>query len=496
MAHRIFLAHLSVLTIAAVLLIATTLRADTDADKRTAANVRLPIKTRIEACTRLLAAEGLSKTERTWALMQRGNLYRRMDEFDKALADFAKAEQLDPGNPEIHQDRAHVSFNGKRYAEAVAEHDKAHKLDPRHAWSWYVRGRARENLKNYDEALKDYDKALELSPRYLSAYSGRALLHLRRKDYPKAIKDCDGALALDPYYASAYFVRGSAHDLLGNATAALHDHAIALSLNPNLDGPERDLKRLAESATASGTTAGPIPYQAPTKGLSIAYLMTVRTKQAKKSDMEESILELAEWFKKKRVPEPKIKLFLLRQVTAETDGVTTVEPANKYPDIDRRKPSVTTIDYYRSMWPMVFPMGNTGIVLTIELDREPLDALWPLKPGNKGTGGAKLFFIGPDPLTEQAKFLGCKKPGDRVPFGQMKWVGGVVGVEKVVVPAGVFETIVIRVEEEMEIVMMGRSRKNTSTLTWWYAPSVRWWVKRTRDVGDDLIVDEAETIEQ
>ena len=328
----------------------------------------------------------------------------------------------------------------------------------------------------------------------MDAYSGRACLHIRRKNYKKAIKDGNGAIALNPYYAGAYALRGTAQDLLGNDKAALHDQAIAFSLDPNWIGPDRDLNRLAAAAKGSGTITGPVAYQPPKKGLSIAYLMTVRTKEPKKDEMEEAIGGLIGWFKKKRVPKPKAKRFLIRQVIAEKDGVTTVKPANKYPDTDRRKPPVATIDYYRSMWPMLFPMGSTGMALTIELDRKPLDALWPLKPGTQGAGGAKLFFVGPDPLTPQAEFFGCKKPGDRVPFGQMKWTGGVVGAEKVVVPAGVFETIVLRVEEEMEIVMMGRSRKQTSTVTWWYAPSVRWWVKRIRDTGTDLIVDEAETI--
>jgi hypothetical protein len=42
--------------------------------------------------------------------------------------------------------------------------------------------------------------------------------------------------------------------------------------------------------------------------------------------------------------------------------------------------------------------------------------------------------------------------------------------------------------------MMGRTRKSASTVTWYYAPSVRWWVKRTREVEKDIIVDEAAEI--
>jgi len=42
--------------------------------------------------------------------------------------------------------------------------------------------------------------------------------------------------------------------------------------------------------------------------------------------------------------------------------------------------------------------------------------------------------------------------------------------EKVVGPAGAFETTVIRFEETMEMSMFGRTRKARSVVICWYAP--------------------------
>jgi tetratricopeptide (TPR) repeat protein len=485
---------LSLAAIAIVVSVAGMAYGAKGADKRAADNSRLDTKTRIEACTRLLALDDLSKTERAWALLKRGYLYRRKEKFAEALVDFEKAEKIDPGNPRLHRERAYVHYSMKKYPETDAELTKAIKLDPRNAWSWYVRGRVYTNQRKYDDALKAYDKALALSPRYFLAYDGRARLNVRRKDYPKAIEDCEGMLALDPYYASAYTARGSAYALTDKPNLGIRDHAIALSLDPNLDGPERDLKKLVEKATAAGPASGPAEFKQPKKGLSFSYLMTVKAKTPKKDEMEEAIGGLMGWFKKKRVPKPKFRAFLLREVAGGKDNLITIKPSNKYPNIDRKKAPVKEIDYYRALWPTILPMGNTGEVLDIEYEKAPLDALWPLKVGNKGKGTAKLFFVGPDPLTPPAKFFGCKKPGDRIPFGQINWTGGVTGREKVTVPAGVFNTLVIRFEQEMELVMMGRSQKRTIIVTWWYAPSVRWWVKRTQESGPDIITNEAETI--
>jgi len=485
---------LSLVAMAVIVSLAGLAFADKDADKRLAANSKANFTKRIEACTRLIDGSELSKTERTWALTKRGFLYRVKEKFAEALADLDAADKLDPGNPRIHRQRAYVYFNTKKYPETDAELTKAIEIDPRNSWSWYVKGRVYTMQRKYDEALKAYDKALALNPRYFDAYNGRARLNVRRNEYAAAVKDCDGTLALDPYYASAYTVRGSAHSLTDRPKQAIRDHGIALSLNPNLDGPERDLKRLVAKATPEGPATGAVDFKQPKKGLSIAYLMTVKDHVPKKDEMEDAIGGLVGWFKKVRVPTPKFKRFMLRKITEGKGNVTTVEPTNQYPDVDRKKSPIKSLDYYRSLTPTVLPMGNTGMALKIEYDTAALDALWPLKVGNKGKGEAQLFFIGPDPLTPPAKFLGCKKPGDKIPFGSIKWSGGVVGREKVVVPAGVFNTFIIRFQKDTEIIMMGRSRKLSMVINWWYAPSVGWWVKRTQVAEGDIVTNEAVTI--
>ncbi|MDP7289368.1 MAG: tetratricopeptide repeat protein, partial [Phycisphaerae bacterium] len=404
------------------------------------------------------------------------------------------AEKLDPDNPRLYRYRGWVYSDSKKNVEADTAFTKALKLDPRYAWSWYMRGRIRVRQKKYADGMKDYDEALALNPRFSSAYSSRARLHLHLKDYAKAIKDCDGALAVSPYYADPYHVRGRAYEKSGKPDRAIHDQAIARLLHPNMRGPNGDLPSLVKKAKVSGSTTRPASFQQPKKGLAISYLMTVSAMGPKKDEMEEAIGGLVSFFKREILPMPKSRTFIVRQVAAGKDNTTTIKPTSKYPAVDRKKPPVATMDYYRTLFPRVLPMGRSGQVLTIEHDLATIDALWPLKVGNKSAGAAKIFFVGPDPLTPPAKFFECKKPGDKIPFGQLKWSGQVVKREKVTVPAGVFDAFVIRVEDETELVMMGRSKKRSTVLTWWYAPSVRWWVKRTQEVGKDIIVNEAESI--
>ncbi|MCP4375491.1 MAG: tetratricopeptide repeat protein [bacterium] len=485
---------MSIIAVAVVLSLSTLVQADKDADKRAVANSKLDNKTRLAACERLLAIDELPKTERAWVLTKRGIINRHMKKYDAALADFTQAEKLNPDYYLIYRYRGWVYHDTKKNAESEAAFTKAIKLSPGNAWSHYMRGRVRVRQKKYADAIKDYDRALELSPRYSSAYSARARIHLHLKDYAKAIKDSNGAIETSRYYADPYYVRGRAYEKTGKFSMALHDQAIAKSLDPNMRGPTGELSTLVKKVDVSGSTAKPVDFQQPKKGLSISYLMTAGKAPPKRDEMEDSIAGLAGFFKRERLPVPTITKFMVREVTAGSGDTTTIKPAMKFPSIDRKKSPVTTMDYYRSLFPSILPMGNTGQVLMIEFDKPPLKDLWPLKVGNKSAGSAKYVFVGPDPLTPQAKFFGCKKPGDKIPFGTVKWTGGVVKSEKVTVPAGVFDTFVIRVEEEVEIVMMGRTKKRSSVITWWYAPSINWWVKRTHEADTRIAVSEAETI--
>ncbi|MBT3200628.1 MAG: tetratricopeptide repeat protein [Phycisphaerales bacterium] len=494
MAHRVLSKTLSFILVAVVMGFAGIAYGDKDADKRTAGNSRLSVKERMAACEKLLATDGLSKTDRAWALCMRGSLNRRGKKYDAALADFAAAEKLEPDNPRVFRYRGNLYFETKKYKQSEADLSKALELEPRNSWTWYTRGRVRGRLRKYQEALKDHGKALEIKPRYSSAYSARAWLHLRLKNYDKAVKDCDGAIAIDPYYVSPYIVRGNAYALLDKNAEALHDMAVARTLAPNMNDPKLNLKNLIPEVKVSGSTTKPAEFQQPKKGLSISYLMTTGAAPPKMDEMEEAIGDLAAFFKKKRVPEPKSKTFVVREVIEGAGDMTNIKPSMKYPGTDRKKPPVASIGYFRTLFPSVLPMGRTGQVLTIEFDKPPLKDLWPLKVGNKSVGQGKYVFVATDPVTPQAKFLGAKKPGDKIPFGTVKWSGEVVKTEKVVVPAGVFDTFVIRVEEKVEMVMMGATRKREVTFTWWYSPSVRWWVKRTQQSGENISVNQAETI--
>ena len=93
----------------------------------------------------------------------------RLRQYDKALADFDKAAQLDPDDADVPEARGRAYFDQKKYELAVADFGSALEFRPDDAVLHRRRGEAFRRTKHYDEALADLDRALELDPRSATA---------------------------------------------------------------------------------------------------------------------------------------------------------------------------------------------------------------------------------------------------------------------------------------------------------------------------------------
>ena len=86
-------------------------------------------------------------------------------DYDTALAEFTKALQADPKDPEIYNNRGSIyTFKGQ-YDQAIADFNQALKLNPRYANAYYNRGVAYYNKSLYDKAIGDFTKCIELDPK-------------------------------------------------------------------------------------------------------------------------------------------------------------------------------------------------------------------------------------------------------------------------------------------------------------------------------------------
>jgi tetratricopeptide (TPR) repeat protein len=132
----------------------------------------------------------------------------------------------------IYRKRGFAYKRLKEYDLAIADYNRAIELSPNYARAYASRGSAYRSLREYDLAIADYNRALELWPDYPWIYAGRGRTYSYRKEYIQSINDLNHAIEIAPNYAWAYFVRGSTHLWLKDRVQAKEDFIQSLELNP------------------------------------------------------------------------------------------------------------------------------------------------------------------------------------------------------------------------------------------------------------------------
>jgi Tfp pilus assembly protein PilF len=129
-------------------------------------------------------------------LIQRGQYWLRITEYEKAIDDNALALELEPDQPAGYFGRGLALLSRGDAKKAIDDFDKALSLNPDLPTSYYFRGLARAQIKQPNRAMEDLNKAIELEPRLVVAYQARAKVWeaLGRND--KARDDDDRADAL------------------------------------------------------------------------------------------------------------------------------------------------------------------------------------------------------------------------------------------------------------------------------------------------------------
>jgi lipoprotein NlpI len=117
----------------------------------------------IEACSRIVATTSVKTNDRAAAYIQRGTIYLRRGDTERAISDYDAALQLKPGDV--------VALNR--------------------------RGEARTNRAEFERAVADYDQAVRLNPRYPLAFRNRARIHFYRGDFAAAAEDFRTAESID-----------------------------------------------------------------------------------------------------------------------------------------------------------------------------------------------------------------------------------------------------------------------------------------------------------
>ena len=111
----------------------------------------------------------------------RGELYKKINEYQLARQDFQKALTLDDRDEEIWENLGETLFELDLYELAISAFDSAIKLNPQNAYLYGRMSSVNYQLKRAEEALKCINKAIEIDPQNSYNYSKRGFIYL---DYP------------------------------------------------------------------------------------------------------------------------------------------------------------------------------------------------------------------------------------------------------------------------------------------------------------------------
>jgi tetratricopeptide (TPR) repeat protein len=165
----------------------------------------------------------------------RGVTYNNLGLYDKALEDYNRAIQLNPGDPYAYSNRGNTYYSLQQYDEALADHNRGLRLNPNFSNAYLNRGNVFRDLKRDGEALADYDRVLQIDPTDALAYNNRGTVKERLERYEEALEDLGEAIRLDPNNAKFYSNRAKTYIEMRRFDLALADCNTALRLDPTLD---------------------------------------------------------------------------------------------------------------------------------------------------------------------------------------------------------------------------------------------------------------------
>ena len=166
------------------------------------------------------------------AYVKRGLCYQDLSEFELALKDFKKANELKPGDPDIEMSTGTTFFHLKDYQSALYYLSEALKKMPDNANAQFDLGLTKNELKDYQGALQAFDKAISLDPNKSQFYYCRALSRDKLRDYKGATEDCNSAIKLKPGYEKAYYLRAKEENESKQFDKALADLSFVIKISP------------------------------------------------------------------------------------------------------------------------------------------------------------------------------------------------------------------------------------------------------------------------
>jgi tetratricopeptide (TPR) repeat protein len=174
----------------------------------------------------------------------RAQHYAHLGQWDKAEADFSKLIELQPQDWIPRRNRGSIYAAQDKWDEATADFAKAVDLAAKDPAAWMSVGAAYRQFRRWPESIRHYSQAIKLKPQDPDAWYERGMTQLAANEPDLAVADFSTAIDRAPKKPGiwlAYRGRAGAHMQLGRFPQALADYEKVLELTPKSGEAHNDL---------------------------------------------------------------------------------------------------------------------------------------------------------------------------------------------------------------------------------------------------------------
>jgi len=205
---------------------------------------------RIAACTRLLSANPAS----FYAIGNRGIAYRRVGDYDRALADIETALRMKPHLAGLYSERGMIFARTGQNTAALRDFDEALRRDANLIQAYFERAMVYEVTGQHERAKADIESALDRDFKLVAGmYADLGQRLTKAGNYDRAIIAFDKSIEIYPNWLSTFLYRGTAHEALGNRDLAVADYNKTLQFHA-VHESERQFQRSAHERLANLST--------------------------------------------------------------------------------------------------------------------------------------------------------------------------------------------------------------------------------------------------
>lgn len=189
----------------------------------------------IRGCSDLISMRSINGDGRTQAYKLRGDRYREMRDWDRALSDYNQVIRMRGDHPGAYYRRSEVYLATGQYELAMADAERVIAIVPDTPGGYRVRCEIRlAQNRELELAWADCNRALEINSIDTAALSARGVLNLRSGQNREAWADFDAAVFNGRSDARTLYGRGIAGLRLGRTREGRADIEAAESLQPEI----------------------------------------------------------------------------------------------------------------------------------------------------------------------------------------------------------------------------------------------------------------------